>query len=105
MRRFAALTVAVGLSLSFVAACLGGCLAVAAGGDHGCCPEADESFRAADRDCCSVVPGESHAAPSPIASAVVTVYTPPLQAHSAIISALPVVAVTPAASPPLVLRI
>jgi hypothetical protein len=97
--------VAAGFGLSFVAACLGVCFAGAPASDHGCCPRAEESVAAAARDCCSVVPGESHAAAKVVSASGVTNHTPPAAADSAPSASLPVRSVTLAASPPLVLRI
>src|SRR6266481_6075489 len=59
MRRAGILLIAMGYGLSFVAVCLAACLMGAAVADHGCCA-GEDGIRAADGDCCSVMPGVSH---------------------------------------------
>ena len=105
MRRVGAFMVAVGFGLSFVAACLGVCVAGAPARDHSCCPQAEESISATTRECCSVVPGESHPAAKVVAALGVIVHTPPVVPDDASIPVLSVRSVAVAASPPLVLRI
>ena len=105
MRRFGAFMLAASFGLSFVAACLGVCFAGAPAADHGCCPQSEESITAAGRDCCSVVPGESHSPANAVAVLSVSVHTPPPADEGALIAVLPVRSVALAASPPLILRI
>jgi hypothetical protein len=104
MRRTSILLLAAGYSLSFVAVCLGACLAAPAAAEHACC-NGEEGLRAAARDCCvmtqGVSPAPTHAAP---ATSVVlsfpdyiALFMPPVVANA--------VPVTPAASPPLILRV
>ena len=104
MRRTSILLLAAGYALSFVAVCLGACLAAPAAAEHACC-DGEAGLHAAARDCCVVTQGVpptvTHVAPAiPVVFALpdyVAVFLP-----SVIPNAGPA---TVAASPPLVLRI
>jgi hypothetical protein len=104
MRRTSILLLVAGYGLSFVAVCLGACLAGPPGGEHACC-DGEDGFRTAARDCCVVTEGVSPAAThvAPAASVVFSLpnylaaFLPPVVANAG--------SATPAASPPLVLRI
>lgn len=95
---------AIAYGLSFLAICLGGCLA-AAPADHGCCQD-EAGLRAASsvKDCCAVVPALSGKCPVPAvlpASPVSTVWD-----VATSISAVHTTVPHPtAAGPPLILRI
>ena len=104
VRRTSVLLLAAGYGLSFLAVCLGACLAAPPAADHACC-EGEDGFRAAARDCCVVTHGVS---PTPTQMAPATSVAFSLPGHLAVF--LPPVVTsagpaTPAASPPLVLRI
>ena len=104
VRRTSILLLAAGYGLSFVIVCLGACLSAAPAAEHACC-DGDEGFRAAARDCCVVTQGVSPAAThvAPAISVVfslpdyVAVFLPPAVSYAG--------PATPAASPPLVLRV
>jgi hypothetical protein len=104
MRRTSILLLAAGYGLSFVAVCLGACLAAPPAAAHACC-DGEDGFRAAARDCCVVTQGVSPAATHVVpATSVafaspnyVAVFLPPVVANAG--------SATLAASPPLVLRI
>ena len=95
---------ALAYTLSFLAVCLGGCLA-AAPADHGCC-QGEDGLRAGggSRDCCQVVPGVSAKPCPPVAAAV----EPLSSARHLVLTLTVAYAPTPApasAGPPLILRI
>jgi hypothetical protein len=104
VRRTSILLVAAGYGLSFLVVCLGACLAAPPAAEHACC-DGEDGFRAAARDCCVVTQGVSTAGThvAPATSVVfslpnyVAVFLPPVVANAG--------PATPAASPPLVLRI
>jgi hypothetical protein len=104
MRRTSILLLTAGCGLSFLAVCLGACLAAPPAAEHACCDQED-GFRAAARDCCAVTQGVSpaptHVAPAtPVAFSspdYVAVFLPPVVTNPG--------PATLAASPPLVLRI
>lgn len=103
MRRVAALALALGYGLSFVAACLAACLVGPAMDDHACCAGDGTTMAAASRACCSSTPGIAHGGAMAAAA--------PLILHQALFGAdvqtpeahRPAATVSP--SPPLVLRI
>jgi len=104
MRRTSILLLAAGYGLSFLAVCLGACLAAPPAAEHACC-DAEAGFRGVARDCCAVTQGVSPATTheAPATSVVfslpnyVAVFLPPVVANAG--------PATLAASPPLVLRI
>jgi len=104
MRRSSILLVAAGYGLSFLVVCLGTCYAATPAAEHACCA-GEDGFRAADVDCCSVIPAASSDGPLLAGAATVAVALP----HDALVSgpsASPLPAYgTVAPSPPLVLRI
>ncbi|HET8647661.1 MAG TPA: hypothetical protein VFO85_19335, partial [Vicinamibacteria bacterium] len=102
MRRHTSALMAAGYALSFLVVCLAACLAPAAGGEHGCCPEG-EGWSARAADCCSIVPGVAQAGAPALAAPAAAAF-----GHAAPVAAVPVraerhglPASTP--SPPLVL--
>ena len=104
MKRAGILIVAVGYGLSFVAVCLAACLMGPMVADHACCA-GEDGIRGADRDCCSVTPGVTHAGanvtpalPAALAAPAPASAAPHIQAAAAFRIEL-------ASSPPLVLRV
>ena|SRR5712692_2929194 len=104
VRRTSILLVAAGYGLSFLAVCLGACLSAPHAAEHACC-DGEDGFRAAARDCCVVTQGESPA-PTHVAPATsvvlslpnyIALFMPPVVANA--------VPVSPAASPPVILRV
>jgi len=91
-------------ALSFVVVCLGTCFAADMAPDHSCCT-GDEGFRAAARDCCSVVPGRGEAPPAVQGLAPATVQTTFVTAIGSPVGLSLCAPLAPAPSPPLVLRI
>jgi len=103
MRRTGTLLVALGYGFSFVVVCLAACLMAPAMADHGCCP-GEDGIRTADRDCCSVTPGVSHASTHVAdASAVKPDFVTLVVTVSAPVA--PPIPVAVSTSPPLVLRV
>jgi hypothetical protein len=104
MRRTSILLLAASFGLSFLAVCLGACLAAPAAAEHACC-DGQDGFRAAARDCCVVTQGVSPAA-THVAPATSVVFSLPIYVDALL---PPVVSyagpATLAASPPLVLRV
>ena len=104
MRRASILLLAAVCGLSFVVVCLGTCLASTAAAEHACCDQED-GFRTAARDCCVVTQGVSPA-PTHVAPVISVVFFLPDYVGTLL---PPVVTyagpATPAASPPLVLRV
>ena len=92
--------------LSFLAVCLGGCLAAAAPDAHGCC-QSEDGLKAvrSSQDCCKVVPGVSakHFAAAASAPAAPLSFAREAVSMTTIAHALP--PVPAAAGPPLILRI
>jgi hypothetical protein len=103
MRRVGIAVVAAGYALSFLAVCLGACLAPDTSSSHACCPQG-EGMRAATQDCCSVVPAVSHAS-APVVGVAGRGPVPPVPARVEMPSGPLALPVAVAASPPLVLRI
>jgi hypothetical protein len=104
VRRTSVLLVAAGYGLSFLAVCLGACLAAPAAAEHACCG-GEEGFRTSAQDCCVLTQGVSPA-PTQLAPAIsvllsfpnyIALFMPPV-----VVNAVPV---TLAASPPLILRV
>ena len=104
MHRTSILLLAASFGLSFLAVCLGACLAAPAATEHACC-DGEDGFRNAARDCCVVTQGVSPV-PTHVAPAISVVFSLPTYAAAFL---PPVVTnagpATLAASPPLVLRI